>query len=150
MKTNISPTFSHKTGIRERWKFEYLVGVSVNLYDSAISRNRKMLKKLLTEPRYLFAEISFKHTPKQSGVHVIHDEKRDEIIYAGRTKNLKRRLLGDHRRGNIRGSQFRKALGRNFDLKSEDEILDTFLKIVVSSFCLLKTLKKSCGWSTLP
>jgi excinuclease UvrABC nuclease subunit len=87
-----------------------------------------MLKKLLAESRYRFAEASSPDVPKQAGVYVIYDKRINEIIYAGRTKNLRRRLLGDHRRGNIRGSQFRKALGRNFDLKSEDEITSYILE----------------------
>ncbi|TRZ49409.1 MAG: hypothetical protein D4S01_08665 [Dehalococcoidia bacterium] len=37
-------------------------------------------------------------------------------------------MLGDHKSGNVRGSQFRKALGRNVDLKSEDEITSYILK----------------------
>jgi len=55
-------------------------------------------------------------------VYAIYDRKLDKIVYVGRTKNLKRRLLGDHKRGNVKGSQFRKALGRYFDLKTESEI----------------------------
>lgn len=50
------------------------------------------------------------------------DEKLKEIIYIGRTRNLRRRLLQNHKRGNVEGSQFRKALGINFALKSEAEI----------------------------
>lgn len=53
---------------------------------------------------------------------MIYDKKMDAIIYVGRTKNLRRRLLGEHMRGNVRGSHFRKALGRNFFLNSEDKI----------------------------
>jgi len=87
-----------------------------------------MLKKLLAEPRYRFSDASFRDIPKQLGVYLIHDKKMNSIIYAGRTKNLRRRLLGDHKRGNVKGSQFRKALGRNFTLKSEDEITSYILK----------------------
>jgi hypothetical protein len=36
--------------------------------------------------------------------------------------------LGDHKRGNVKGSQFRKVLGRNFSLKSEDEITTYILE----------------------
>jgi hypothetical protein len=87
-----------------------------------------MMKKLLAKPRYSFADASSQDVPKASGVYVITDKRMDAIIYAGRTKNLRRRLLGDHRRGNIKRSQFRKALGRNFDLKSEGEITSYILE----------------------
>jgi len=59
---------------------------------------------------------------KRARVYVIHDKKLQRIIYAGRTKNLRRRLLSDHRRGNIEGSQFRKALGQSLGTGNEKEI----------------------------
>ncbi|MEM1839092.1 MAG: GIY-YIG nuclease family protein [Candidatus Bathyarchaeia archaeon] len=55
------------------------------------------------------------------GVYVIFNE-RNEAIYVGRTRNLRRRLLYDHRRENVRGSQFRKALMQNYGFKNKDEI----------------------------
>jgi len=91
-----------------------LIGSGVDLFERAVSHYLEMLKKLLAEPRYRFSDASSQDIPKQPGVYLIHDETMNAIIYAGRTKNLKRRLLGDHKRGNVRGSQFRKALGRNF------------------------------------
>ena len=101
---------------------------SRGLYESVVSHYVEMLKKLLIEPRYRFANASSQDVPKEPGVYVIYDKRINAIIYAGRTKNLNRRLLGDHKRGNVRGSQFRKALGRNFALKSEDEITSYILK----------------------
>ena len=98
------------------------------MYESDASRYVEMLKKLLAEPRYRFSDASSRDVPKAPGVYVIYDKRTDAIIYAGRTRNLKRRLLGDHKRGNVRGSQFRKALGRNFALKSEDDITHYILK----------------------
>ena len=99
-----------------------------DLQKIATSYYVKMLKELLAKPRYSFADASSQDVPQQVGVYVISDKRMNAIIYAGRTKNLKRRLLGDHRRGNIKGSQFRKALGRNYTLKSEDEITSYILK----------------------
>jgi len=87
-----------------------------------------MLKKLLAEPSYNFAEVSSRNIPKEPGVYVIHDKRVKSIIYAGRTKNLRRRLLGDHKRGNIKGSQFRRALKRNLALESESEITSFILE----------------------
>jgi len=98
------------------------------LYDSVVSHYVEMLKKLLAKPRYSFADASSQNVPKAQGIYVIHDKRIDAIIYVGRTKNLKRRLLGDHKRGNVKGSQFRKALGRNFALNSEDEITSCILR----------------------
>jgi excinuclease UvrABC nuclease subunit len=100
----------------------------VNLYENVVSHYVELLKKLFAEPPYRFADASSQDVPKAPGVYVIYDKRTDAIIYAGRTKNLKRRLLGDHKRGNVRGSQFRKALGRNFTLNSEDDITSYILK----------------------
>jgi len=55
-------------------------------------------------------------------VYIIYDKRVKAIIYAGRTKKLRRRLLGDHKQGNVKSSQFRRALRQHFALKSEMEI----------------------------
>ena len=78
--------------------------------------------RLLSRPKRKFSKASSREVPTSPGVYVIYDKKLETIVYIGRTQNLRRRLLGDHKRGNIEGSQFRKALGRNSGLKSENEI----------------------------
>jgi len=112
------------------------------LYESVVSHYRGMLKKLLAEPRHRFADASSRDIPKETGVYVIYDERMDAIIYAGRTKNLKRRLLGDHKRGNVRSSQFRKALGQNFTLNTEDEITSYILKNCSFQFMTLEEIEE--------
>jgi len=74
------------------------------------------MKELLAEPSYNFADASSRSVPNEPGVYVIYDKSVKAIIYAGRTQNLRRRLLRDHKRGNIKGSQFRRALKRNHQL----------------------------------
>lgn len=71
-----------------------------NFYENAISKYLEMMNTLLNEPKYGFTEASA-NVRKEPGVYIIHDEKQKAIIYAGRTKNLRRRLLGDHKRGNV-------------------------------------------------
>jgi len=112
------------------------------LYESIVSNYVKMLEKLLVNPQYRFADVTSKDVPKQAGVYVIYDKRINEIIYAGRTKNLRRRLFGDHKSGNVRGSQFRKALGRNFVLKSEDEITIYILKNCSFQFLSLEEFEE--------
>jgi len=46
------------------------------------------------------------------------------LIYAGRSRNLRIHLLQQHKQGNIRGSQFRKALGQRYRLSREADISD--------------------------
>ena len=110
---------------------------AVDLFERAISHYLEMLKKLLAQPRYRFADASSRDTPKEQGVYVIYDKRIGAITYAGRTSDLRRRLLGDHKRGNVRGSQFRKALGRNFALNSEDEITSYILRNCSFQFIVL-------------
>jgi hypothetical protein len=44
------------------------------------------------------------------------------FLLASARKNLRIRLLQQHRKGNVRGSQFRKALGQKHNLSGETEI----------------------------
>ena len=98
-----------------------------------------MLNKLLAKTDYSFDEKSSSDSPKKSlGVYVICDKRTKEIIYAGRSKNLRRRLLGDHRRGNIDGSQFRKALGRSMGTTDENEISENIRQNCTYGYLPLK------------
>ena len=114
----------------------------MDLYESVVSHYVEMLKKLLAKPRYSFADASSRDVPKAQGVYLIYDKRTDVIIYAGRTKNLNRRLLGDHKRGNVRSSQFRKVLGRNFSLDSEDEITSYILRKCSFQFMALEEFEE--------
>ena len=84
-----------------------------------VSRYVDRMNELLAEPRYIFFSVSSAEIPKEAGVYAIYDKRLDATIYIGRTQNLRRRLLRNHKSGNIRGSQFRKALGQKFAFKSE-------------------------------
>ena len=112
------------------------------MYESVVSHYVEMLKRLLAKPRYRFVDASSLDVPKKPGVYVIYDKRINAIIYAGRTKNLNRRLLGDHKRGNVRGSQFRKALGQNFTLNFENEITSYILKNCSFQFMVLEKFEE--------
>jgi excinuclease UvrABC nuclease subunit len=107
------------------------------LYNSVVSRWLEMMRELLAEPSYNF-EVSSEDVPEKSGVYAIYDKRVKAVIYVGRTKNLRRRLLGDHKRGNIRGSQFRKASQQNFALKSESEITAYILENCSFQFVVIE------------
>lgn len=81
------------------------------------------VRELLARESLSFGNVVSGKVPDRPGVYVIFNEQ-DEIIYVGRTRNLRRRLLRDHRRGNVRGSQFRKALMQNYGLTSEEQVDD--------------------------
>jgi len=101
-----------------------------------------MMRKLLDEPSYNFTEVSSSVVPEKAGVYVIYDKRVKAIIYVGRTKSLRRRLLGNHKRGNIRGSQFRRALKQNFSLKSESEITSYILENCSFQFLAIKEFEE--------
>jgi excinuclease UvrABC nuclease subunit len=79
------------------------------------------VKELLASKSLNFKNATSRDVPAKPGVYVIFDE-HDKIIYVGRTRNLRRRLLRDHKRGDVKGSQFRRALIQNYSLTSEAQI----------------------------
>lgn len=90
------------------------------MYNGVISQYVEMMSKLLGGSRFSFAEASSRHVPQEPRVYTIYDKSWEAITYVGRTKNLRRRLLGDHKTGNIEGSQFRKALRARKSISSFD------------------------------
>ena len=112
------------------------------MYESVVSQYTNKMEELLERPKLSFSEASSKDVLREPGVYVISDEKLEKIIYVGRTRNLRRRLLGDHRRGNIEGSQFRKALGNNLRLKPEAEITEYILKNCSFRFLVVKSFEE--------
>jgi len=111
------------------------------MYENVISHYLTMMNKLLDRPRYRFSEDS-ENVPPEPGVYVIHDEKEKALLYSGRTKNLRRRLLGDHRRGNAKGSQFRRALGQKLTLESEMQITRYIAENCCFQFIIIKELEE--------
>ncbi|TRO51111.1 hypothetical protein E2P63_05250 [Candidatus Bathyarchaeota archaeon] len=92
--------------------------------ESTIATYSEKLKQILNQPVYRFATVTSRRVLKESGVYIIHDDSSKQIIYAGRTRDLRVRLVQQHKQGDIRGSQFRKALGQKHNLSSEKEISD--------------------------
>ena len=113
------------------------------MYESVVSQYTKKMKELLERPKLSFSEASSTDVLQKPGVYVIYDKRLEKIIYVGRTRNLRRRLLGNHKRGNIRGSQFRKALGNNFGLKSEAEITEYILKNCNFRFMVMESFEET-------
>ncbi len=92
--------------------------------EDAIALYSEKLRQLLSQPILRFAEATSIQVPAVSGVYIIHDTSLNQIIYAGRSRNLGRRLLQQHKRGNIEGSRFRKALEQKLKLESEIHITE--------------------------
>lgn len=111
------------------------------MYETIVSHYLDMLKKLLDQSSYYF-EVSSNAVPKEPGVYVISGKKEKAVIYAGRTKNLRRRLLHDHKSGNVEGSRFRKALQQNFALNSEKEITNYALENCSFQFMVIERFEE--------
>lgn len=92
------------------------------MFESTITSHSEKLKQILNQPVYKFVTVTSRRVPKESEIYLIHDDSLKQIIYAGRSRNLRTRLLQQHRKGNVKGSQFRKALGQKHNLSSETKI----------------------------
>ena len=100
--------------------------VTINENESCVHFSKKM-SELMSGAYTSFSEASF-DIPKDPGVYIIFDKRLGKNTYVGRSRNLRRRLLQNHKQGNVEGSQFRKALGQNFKLDSESKITKYILE----------------------
>ncbi len=115
---------------------------SVNSHEIVVSFYVGKMKELLAKPRHSFSNVPSTDIPKEAGVYAIYDKRLEATIYIGRTRNLRRRLLGNHKSGNIRGSQFRKALGQKIALKTEAEITGYILESCSFQFMVIKEFEE--------
>jgi hypothetical protein len=93
-----------------------------SMFESTVVSYFEKLKHVLNQPVYRFERVTSNEVPAESGVYVIHNDSVKQVIYAGRGRNLRIRLVQQHKQGTIEGSQFRKALGQKYKLSSEAEI----------------------------
>lgn len=84
-----------------------------------------VLDDLQENIKYTFS-TDRKQIPKASGLYLIYSQ--DQLLYVGETDNLQRRLLGDHKSSNIKGSAFRKALKKYKKLADEKSISEYIMK----------------------
>ena len=88
--------------------------------ESRIDVLKESVHTLLSSPILTFTKSE---VPRVPGLYVIYDDK-PSINYVGKTNNLRRRILGNHRSGNTRGSAFRKALMVDKGFRNENEVSD--------------------------
>jgi predicted GIY-YIG superfamily endonuclease len=116
--------------------------------NEVIAEYLALLRNIMSAKQYEFKKPQ-SEVPTTRGVYIIYDDK-PSILYVGRTKNLRRRLLSNHL-GNETGnkdrsrfrralkshlsenSQFRRAMKKDFGL-SEDELSDYIRKNCTFSF----------------
>jgi len=104
-----------------------MLGVSsMRVLNQEIEKNmalyRDRLQHLLDSPIHEFSRSDRKEIPDVPGVYIVYDKTKRQILYVGESGDLRRRLFGDHRAGNRRGSAFRRALSRWKKMEDEKEI----------------------------
>ena len=93
-----------------------------SMFESTVVSYFEKLKHVLNQPVYRFERVTSNEVPAESGVYIVHNDSVKQVIYAGRGRNLRIRLVQQHKQGTIEGSQFRKALRQKYKLSSEAEI----------------------------
>ncbi len=92
--------------------------------EEAIASYAKKLKQALNQPKYNFVQVTANQIPDQPGVYLIRDDTSNQIVYVGRTRNLRTSLLQRHKLGDVEGSQFRKLLSKKLKMDDEAKISD--------------------------
>lgn len=89
--------------------------------EARITNYMEKLKLLLVSDLHQFSARNKRTSEDLGGVYIIYDKAQTRILYVGESKHLRRRLFGDHRSGNRRGSAFRRALSKwkNFDNETD-------------------------------
>ena len=68
--------------------------------EKALKEGRKIAEQLLKSAPLYFRDLTPSDLPeKMPGVYAIFDEDHHEVLYVGRTKNLRRRLYTNHLHG---------------------------------------------------
>lgn len=86
--------------------------------DARIVAFMASLRHLLRSASLSFANAEI---PASPGVYIIYDGS-ERPYYVGQSRNLRRRLLVDHRRGNGKANVFRRKLARLKRLESEPAV----------------------------
>jgi len=103
-------------------------------FEEKINKHIKSLESLFASKAHEFSTVNRDLIPTTSGIYAIYEN--NKLVYIGISANLKRRILGDHLRGDCQASAFRKNLSKALDLNDEGNITDYIIK--KCSFCFLE------------
>jgi len=117
---------------------EYKLGVEE--LESRANVLMELLRQLLHGEIYEFSSAKSSDVPEEPGVYLIREKKDGglTVVYVGRTRNLRRRILTNHRSGNRRASIFRRKLSKHRYLKNEKEISEYIRAKCYFQFLVLK------------
>ena len=79
--------------------------------ENALKEGREIAEQLLKSAPLYFRDLTPSDLPeKMPGVYAIFDEDHNEVLYVGRTKNLRRRLYTNHLHGPKKNARLKKYL----------------------------------------
>ena len=88
-------------------------------YDDTISNFVQLLNKLVEAPKFTFKKVKSTDVPKRPGNYLITSS--SGVVYIGTSGNLNRRILNQHKLGNIGGSNFRRTVAIHFLMETTKE-----------------------------
>jgi hypothetical protein len=99
------------------------------LTSKIIERNKKSLvfaEKILSSERIYFEKLVPSDLEEQQGVYIIRNIENDQVLYVGKTTNLRTRLYTNHLQGNYSTARLKKYLieDENNEIGSYSEAKD--------------------------
>ncbi len=82
----------------------------MDMLKQRMQRGVAIAEKVLSAPKFSFAEIKPSQIPDSPGVYVIKNQGSDETLYVGRTKNLRQRIYNNHLHGPVTNARLKKYL----------------------------------------
>ena len=82
----------------------------MNNLEQRMQQGIEIAEKVLSAPKFAFAEIKPSQIPDAPGVYVIKIQESDETLYVGRTKNLRQRIYSNHLHGPLSNARLKKYL----------------------------------------
>ncbi len=106
-----------------------------------------MIGELLEKPIFNFdAELS-RNLPQKPGVYRIFEKEYPEkAIYIGKSKSLKRRIVGDHYKGDRISSTLKRKLIRGLGLSNEKEVMDYLSNKCSVQFMVMENKQLQTGF----
>lgn len=78
--------------------------------DLRLESAREIYNKLINSKVYSFSSIVRSELPEKAGVYIIWHKDTEEVLYVGRTRNLKQRIYTNHLMGNKSSARLKKYL----------------------------------------
>ena len=93
----------------------------MDMLERRMQQGLEIAERVLSAPRYPFADIKPALIPDDPGVYIIRLQDSDETLYVGRTKNLRQRIYSNHLHGPLSNARLKKYL---FEDPTEPSITD--------------------------